>query len=380
VIEFADILREYVRDYLEQYKENIPQSHLKVINDILVCRTKQNGGTTYYCKHCDEYIYSYHSCGNRNCNKCQHELADLWLEKSKEQLLKTDHFLVTFTLPDLLRTYCRSNQNLAYHLLFKTSSEGLQTIAYDTKYAGGKLGMIGFLHTCARDLSYHPHVHFLVTGGGLFEDENIWFSSKENFLVPVKALSRIFKAKFRDMLKVKNKDIFHTIPAKVWKKDWVVHSEPVGSGEKALSYLARYIFRPPISNNNILSLEKGVVCFRFRNAKTKIWQKMELPANTFIHRYLQHVLPKGFVKVRYYGLYAHAYKKKYINIPQKRLIKLKNENSNETNRKNNHFCPKCNGPLILVELSAKVYFYSNGPPKRKVLLKAIDKKLRTPIY
>jgi hypothetical protein len=380
VIEFAEILRKHGHDYLEQYKDDIPQNHLKVINDILVCRIKENGGKTYYCKHCNEYVYSYHSCGNRNCNKCQNELADVWLEKNKERLLDVNHFLVTFTLPESLRTFARSNQNFIYNLLFMSGAEGLQSIAYDTKYAGGKLGMIAVLHSWARNLAYHPHVHFLLTGGGLFEDENIWLFSKEDFLVPVKALSKIFKAKFRDYLKNENEDIFNQIPHSVWSNDWVVHSEPVGSGEQALSYLARYIFRPAISNNNILSLENGTVKFRFKNSETKQWQFMELSALEFIHRYLQHVLPKGFVKVRYYGLYAHAYKKKLNDIPVNRLVKTTTKQSAELKKNKHHFCSKCNNQLILIEEFGKEYFYSNGPPKRKVLLDAIYKKLLSPYF
>lgn len=404
MIEFAEILRKYGKDYLEQYKEKIPQNHLKVINDILICRRKENGGRTYYCQHCNEYVYSYHSCGNRNCNKCQNELADVWFEKNKERLLDVNHFLVTFTLPDSLRTVGRSNQHLFYNILFNAGAESLQSIAYDTRYAGGKLGMIAILHSWARNLTYHPHVHFVVTGGGLFEDENIWLPSKEDFLVPVLALSKIFKAKFRDLLKSENEDIFNQIPQVVWKNEWVVHSEPVGSGEQALSYLARYIFRPAISNNNILSLEtcaesrvsrgsNGVVKFRFKNAETKQWQEIELSAFEFIHRYLQHVLPKGFVKVRYYGLYAHAYKKKLhvsnvlvlslsnVNeIPLDRLEKPAKKHIDKEKKVTTPSCLKCNNPLILIEEFGKVYFYSNGPPKRKVLLNAIYKKLYDPDY
>ena len=377
MIEFAEILRKHGRDYLEQYKDKIPQNHLKAINDILICRIKENGGQVYFCEHCDCFVYSYHSCGNRNCNKCQNELADVWLEKSKERLLAVCHFLVTFTLPDSLRTFARSNQNLFYNLLFNSAAEALQSIAYDTKYAGGKLGMIAVLHTWSRNLAYHLHAHFVVTGGGLFEDENVWLPSKEDFLVPVKALSKIFKAKFRDFLKNDNEDIFRQIPSNVWKNDWVVHSEPVGSGEQALSYLARYIFRPAISNNNILSLENGIVKFRFKNTETKQWQEMELSAHKFIHRYLQHALPKGFVKVRYYGLYAHAYKKKLNEVPRDRLIKTIINHFTEHEKTNNYLCSKCHNPLILIEEFGKEYYYSNGPPKREVLLTAIYKKIQS---
>jgi len=371
MIEVADILKNYGQEYIEQYKDSIPKNHLKVINDILICRTKDNGGKTYYCKHCNKYIFSYHSCGNRNCNKCQNELADLWLEKSKERLLQVNHFLVTFTLPDDLRKLARSNQKLFYDILFKSAAQAIQCITYDTKYVGGKLGMIAVLHSWSRNLSYHPHVHFLVTGGGLFEDENIWMPAKDDFFVPVKALSKIFKAKFRDLLKQENEDIFKQIHKNVWQNKWVVHCKPVGSGEKALSYLARYIVRPAISNTNIISLNNGQVKFRYKNAETKQWQVMTVSALEFIHRYLQHVLPKGFVKVRYYGLYAHAYKTKEKLLPVKRPPK----SAVKSNKCENPICSKCHYPLILIEAFEKVYFYSNGPPRKTVLIQAIYKKL-----
>jgi ssDNA-binding Zn-finger/Zn-ribbon topoisomerase 1 len=375
MIELADILREYGKVYIEQYKDKIPQNHLKVINDILICRRKENGGKVYYCDHCNKYIYSYHSCGNRNCNKCQNELADIWLKKTKERLLDVNHFLVTFTLPEALREFSLSYQNLFYGILFKSAAKSLQKITYDTKYIGGKLGMIAVLHTWARNLAYHTHVHFVVSAGGLFDEENIWLPSKVDFLVPVKALSKIFRAIFRELLKKEDEALGKLIPLNVWKKDWVVHSEPVGSGEQALSYLARYIFRPAISNNNILSLKNGIVTFRFKNNKTKQWQIMKLKAIEFIHRYLQHVLPKGFVKVRYYGLYAHARKNKLTKIPLKRF-------SAETDQVHlkKHCCPKCHNPLVLKETFAKMHFYANGPPKREVLLKAIYKKLNNPDF
>lgn len=371
MIELANILRKYGTDYLLQYKDRIPQNHLKVINDILVCRRKENGGRTYYCKHCNKYIYSYHSCGNRNCNKCQNELADLWLEKSKKLLLNVHHFLATFTLPDTLRRICRSNQRLIYDLLFKSAAHSIQHIAYDTKYMGGKPGMIAVLHSWSRNLSYHPHVHILVTGGGLFEDENIWMNAKEDFLIPVKALSKIFKAKFRDLLKKENIDIFKQIHKNVWQDKWVVHCKPVGNGEKTVIYLARYIFRTAISNTNINSLNKGQVKFRFKNAQNNQWQVMAVSALEFIHRYPQHVLPKGFVKVRYYGLYAHAYRKKLGKVP----LKCRKKSTIETLNSKNHCCPKCHNPLILIEDFGKMHFYSNGPPKREVLLGAIKQKL-----
>lgn len=373
MIEFAEILRQHAKEYLNEYGKNIPDNHLKAINDILICRCKDNGGTTYYCKECKRYVYSYHSCGNRSCNKCQTELADIWFEKNRERMLDVNHFFVTFTLPQELRIPARSNQKLFFSVFFKAANEALQKLANDSRYVGGKLGMIAVLHTWARTLIYHPHIHFIVTAGGMWEDEKIFLHSKEDFLVPVIALSMIFKAKLRDMLRKESVDLFNIIPNAVWQKKWSLDCRNVGSGENALRYLSRYIFRPAISNNNILSLIDGIVTFRYKERESGQWKYMKLPALQFISRYLQHVLPNKFIKVRYYGLYANAYKKKLKDIPVKKLIK----NSSKLDKKSEkvRLCEKCKKPLSCCGTFEKKYFYANGPPKKQVLLNAAYRKI-----
>jgi hypothetical protein len=189
---------------------------------------------------------------------------------------------------------------VVYDLLFKSSAAALQKLAKDPRFVGGDIGMMGGLHTWQRDMGYHPHVHFIVPGGGLSPDRSQWLPSKDDFFVPVEALSPIFRAKFRDALK--KTDLFDSVPAEVWQKDWVVHCKPVGNGNSALKYLAPYIYRVAITNNRIEKLEDGQVSFRFKNSDTGRWEIRRLPVFEFIHRFLQHVLPKGFVKIRYYGL------------------------------------------------------------------------------
>jgi len=281
-------------------------SHKKAFEDILKCRTPIMGGKVYYCPDCNKYEYSYHSCGNRNCPKCQNDKANIWLEKNRELLLPVNHFMVTFTLPAELRTLSRSNQILFYTTLFKASSKTIEKLSPDPKYVGGKLGMIAILHTWSRTLVYHPHVHYIVTSGGFSKENNKWNRSRSNFLFPVKALSVIFKAKFRDELRKENPTLFYSIPSKVWNKAWVVNSIPVGRGDKALKYLAQYVFRIAISNSRIISLKDGIVTFKHQDSDTKQWRILSLKAEEFIRRYLQHVLPSGFVKVRYFGLFASA--------------------------------------------------------------------------
>lgn len=298
----SEIFIQHGTAYLNKYSKNILPSHRKAVKDIIQCRTPVLGGIVYHCEECNEYKYSYHSCGNRNCPKCQNDKADEWLSGNLKLLLPVNYFMITFTLNGALRKLARSNQNLFYKLLFKSSSNSIEKLSEDNKYIGGKPGFMGVLHTWARDLSYHPHIHCVVTGGGL--SDNKWRKSKNNFMLPVKALSIIFKAKFRDELKKVNPDIFYSIPSKIWKENWVVNSIPVGSGEHALKYLSQYIFRVAISNSRIVNLKNGNVTFIYKESKSNTRKTKTLSADKFISAFLQHVLPKGFVKVRYYGLYA----------------------------------------------------------------------------
>ncbi len=269
------------------------------------CRTSNNaatvalGGHLYYCHQCEEQRYSYHSCKNRHCPKCQNDQANQWLAQQQDLLLPVPHFMVTFTLPDELRLLARSHQKTFYNILFHASSAALQKLAHDPRFVGGRIGMVGVLHTWTRQLLYHPHVHYIVTGGGLSEDGS-WLSSRKDFLVHVKPLSLLFRAKVRD--EVKKTALFPQVDAQVWQKDWVVHSEPVGTGSQAFCYLAPYIFRVAISNNRILKLEDGKVTFSYKESATDQIKLYTLTAVEFIRRFLQHVLPEGFVKVRYYGL------------------------------------------------------------------------------
>jgi hypothetical protein len=303
MVEIADIFRLHGREYLSKHGDKVLPSHRKAVMDIIQCRTHVMGGVVYYCRKCNEYDYSYHSCGNRNCPKCQNDKAEEWLEKNNKLLLPVNYFMITFTLPDTLRKAARSNQKLFYKLLFKCSSKSIEQLSADTKYIGGKPGMIGLLHTWSRDISYHPHVHYIITGGGLSQD--MWLASKNNFILSVKALSKIFKAKFRDELKRTVPALFNSIPSKVWKDNLVVNSIPVGNGSHAMKYLAQYIFRVAISNNKILAYENDMVTFKYKDSRTKTWKTKTLKSEEFIRRFLQHVLPGGFVKIRYYGLFAN---------------------------------------------------------------------------
>lgn len=297
--ELADVFRAHGAAYREKYANKMPPSHLRAMRDIESCRTPTLGGEVYVCDGCEHYSYSYHSCKNRHCPKCQNDQASQWLERQRDSLLPITHFMVTFTVPSELRSLARSHQKTLYNILFRASSSALLKLASDPRFVGAQIGMVGVLHTWTRDLQYHPHVHYIATAGGLAHDGQ-WKASRRDFLVHVKPLGIIFRAKFRDQLK--KAGLLKQVDSRVWKKDWVVHSEPVGTGVAAFKYLAPYIFRVAISNNRILALKDGVVTFQYKESATDLVKTSRLPAHEFIRRFLQHVLPKRFVKVRYYGL------------------------------------------------------------------------------
>jgi len=267
VVELAEIFRRHGPAYREKYGARLLPSHRRAMGDIESCRTEALGGHVYLCTHCERKLYSYHSCKNRHCPKCQGEAAQEWLVHQQELLLPVPYFLLTFTLPAGLRDVVRSNQKCMYNLLFRTSAAATQELARDPRFVGGQIGLIGVLHTWARNLTYHPHVHYLVPAGGLSADGQTWLPARKDFFVPVKPLSIIFRAKFRDALQ--KTDLFDSVPAEAWTQDWVaVGCQPVGSGFAALKYLAPYIFRVAISNHRIRKLAHDRVSFCYQDSDT----------------------------------------------------------------------------------------------------------------
>jgi Putative transposase/Transposase zinc-binding domain len=298
MLELADIVRRYGPEYLARYRQKLLPSHRRTLADIAACRTAQLGGHVYLCPACQQRQYQYHSCKNRHCPKCQNDQATRWLTRQRRWLLPTHYFLATFTLPAGLRSLARSHQKLCYRLLFQAAAAALQKLARDPRFVGGQIGMIGVLHTWTRALTYHPHVHFLLPGGGI-TSKGRWRYSAKDFFLCTPALSPIFRAKFRDALK--ETPLFTSVPASVWKQPWVVHCEPAGAGETVLKYFAPYLYRVALSNRRLLQLENHQVTFQVQDRKTHQNRRLTLPALQFLARFLQHVLPEGFVKVRYYG-------------------------------------------------------------------------------
>jgi hypothetical protein len=350
MLEVADIFRLHGPEYRAKFSARMLPSHRRAMQDIEQCRTAALGGQVYYCAQCQDQRYSYHSCQNRNCPKCQNEQANEWLDQQQSRLLPVPYFMVTFTLPEELRALARSHQKLIYHLLFRASSAALLKLAHDPRFVGGKVGLVGVLHTWTRQLLFHPHVHYIVTGGGL-RDDGCWKFSRPDFLVPVKALSRIFRAKFRDELK--KSELFAQVEPRVWQQAWVVHSAPVGSGVAAFKYLAPYIFRVAISNHRLRKLENGHLTFSYKESATDRVKNCTITAQEFIRRFLQHVLPPRFIKVRYYGLLSPTNRQLLQQARQQLLSPAGQKHAHlpatqPSPIRHSPGCPHCGGPLTLL--------------------------------
>ena len=302
MLEVADILRLHAPAYRQQYQ--LLPSQQKVLEDLVRCRTPALGGQVWRCERedCRFEQYSYHSCGNRHCPKCHGQQTRRWLEKQRQQLLPCAYYFLTFTLPAPLRAMVYAHQKKLYALLLHSAAAALQKLAWDPQYVGGQLAILAVLHTWRRDLLDHPHVHVLASAGGLSRDGQRWMHAKNPaFLVPGFALSIIFKGKFKAGLK--KLGLFNPVPAAVWQQKWNVQIQHAGRGEKVLEYLGRYAFHIAISNSRLEKFENGQVTFGYRDNKTQQLKHPILPAEEFIRRFLRHVLPRGFVKVRSYGLW-----------------------------------------------------------------------------
>src|SRR3954462_6055566 len=296
----ADVVRRYSGTYLERFGDAMPAAHQKGLRAIAGCRTGELGTVLYRCECCGRMQAMGRSCGDRHCPACRRDKAEAWLQRQTDRLLPCPYFLVTFTLPAALRDVARSHQRVVYSALFEASGEALRALAADPKFVGtDRLGVFGVLHTWGRTLEYHPHVHYVVPGGGLSADGSCWLPSRADFFVPVQALSILFRAKFRDVLK--RDGLLNRVDPAVWSRDWVVHSQAVGDGRSSLRYLAPYVFRVAIGDHRIVSCDDGKVTFTYRRVGSNRPRKMTLDAMEFIRRFLQHVLPAGFQKVRHYG-------------------------------------------------------------------------------
>jgi hypothetical protein len=253
-------------------------------------------------------VYRYHSCRNRHCPKCGGDQTARWLARHRARLLPCPHSLITVTLPGALRALAFGHQAVVYGALMRCAAAALQALAADPRFVGTQVGCIAVLHTWTRALLYHPHVHLIVTAGGLSADRTQWIAPKNPaFLVPVQALSVIVRAKMCAALK--QAALLDQVPSAVWTTPWVVHAQPAGDGARVLDYLARYLFRVAISNSRLEQIDDDRVTFRYRDTRTQETRRATVSGVEFLRRFLQHVLPRRCMKVRYYGLWSATRRK-----------------------------------------------------------------------
>ena len=300
----SEVFHLYGKAYLDRYGDQMPPSHVKALADILQCRTQVMGGKRYDCPQCKTQQYAYHSCNNRHCPRCGGDKTEGWLSKQFDRLLPVGYFFATFTLPEAFRSIFRSQQKLCYSLFFETSAQALKEVAANKHFVGGQIGFEGVLQTWTSTLFYHPHIHYIIPGVGLSNDHKKWIKIKnKRFLVHVNPLSLRFRALFRNALEKRHPDLFAQVPGKVWNQNWVVHCEPAGYGREVIQYLAPYIFRTAMTDQRNLTLyDDSMVSFVYKDNQTRERKPCQLEALDLIGRFLQHVLPKGFVKIRYFGL------------------------------------------------------------------------------
>lgn len=334
-IEVADIFRQHIARYRKQY--GMPPSHLKVAGDILNCRTAYLGGHVERCDHCAAEVISYNSCRNRHCPKCQCLTKERWLKARTADLLPVQYFHVVFTLPHLINPVVLTNKRVMLNALFTAAPDTLLTFGRNPdNYMGGQLGIIAVLHTWDQKLRDHFHLHCLVPAGALCDNKTRWRHCREDFLFPVKALSPVFREKYLDQMRTAyaqgklefpgrtqtlgTRAGFKALINRCYTHSWVVNiRKPMDKPEYVLDYLGRYTHRVAISNNRILSMDNGFVTFSYKNRDTNRKEQERIDAVEFIRRFLLHVLPKRFMRIRHYGFLANRCKKENLQICRKLL-------------------------------------------------------------
>ena len=389
-LEVADIFRAHGLAYRRANAGHLNLSKLKVMSSIEACRTEALGGHVAACAKCDHQHIAYNSCKNRHCPKCQGPAARDWMAARAEDLLPIEYFHVVFTLPAEIAHIAYWNKKAIYGLLFKASAQTVMTIATDPKRLGAKVGITSVLHTWGSALTHHPHIHMIVPGGGLSPSGTRWVACKPGFFLHVRVLSRLFRrlfiegllalhragdlAFFGDLSGLANLDTFTTWLAPLRKSEWVVYAKPpFGGPEAVLAYLSRYTHRVAISNSRIVSADDNTVAFRWKDYRIKNGERqkvMRLATPEFIRRFLIHVLPDGFHRIRHYGLLASGNRK--ANIAKVRLLLaaevVENENSPTaeiiplTLREP---CPDCGGQMRIIETFRRGQKPQTRAPPRK---------------
>jgi hypothetical protein len=312
VVSLADILRRHWPAYRVKFGAAIPSAHRAAVQAILSCRTPVRGGQLFACA-CGAVHYAYHSCGHRACSQCGQGDARDWAQRQENKLLPVPYFLVTFTVPAGLRETIRAHPQALYAALFRESSGALSDVALSK--LGVELGFTGVLHTWTRQLLFHPHVHYLVPGGGLTPDGLRWKRAPDaQYFLPQAVLAARFRNRLRQYLEQHQPDLLKTISARAWRGKWVVDVQPVGRGQTALRYLAAYVQKTALSARRLVACDDTSVTFTHQDRATGQARTVRLSGGEFLRRFLQHVLPKGFQRVRHFGWLSPAAKGRWERI------------------------------------------------------------------
>ncbi len=376
-LEVADIFRDHGAAWRRANAGHVSLGQLKVMSAIERCRTAALGGHVARCEDCEHTTIAYNSCRNRHCPKCQGAAARDWLADRQAELLPVGYFHVVFTLPKQAADIAYQNKRVIYDLLFKASAETMTTIAADPKHLGARIGITAVLHTWGSAMTHHPHVHMIVPGGGLSPDGKAWVACRPRFLLPVRVLSRRFRRVFLEKLcaahqagqlrffnhhaALAHEAAFKRYLKPLRKVEWAVYAkEPFAGPEAVLAYLSRYTHRVAISNRRLVSADQRSVTFRckdYRREGAARYGTMTLPAHEFIRRFLMHVLPKGFHRIRHYGFLANGQRtanldraRQLLAVPgHERASKPKDPETPDQPSPPAHPCPSCGGPMVIIE-------------------------------
>ena len=396
-LEVADIFRDHGAAWRQANRGHVSLDQLKVMSAIERCRTAALGGHVARCENdaCAHTVIAYNSCRNRHCPKCQGAASRDWLEDRRAELLPVPYFHVVFTLPAEIADIAFTNKRVIYGLLFKASAQAMLTIAADPRHLGAKIAITAVLHTWGSAMTHHPHVHMIVPGGGISLDGTRWVSCRANFLLSVRVLSRLFRRLFLEMLakahdagqlKFRGRHTALADPAEFKrfirpqrKTEWVVYAKrPFAGPEAVLSYLSRYTHRIAISNRRLVSADEQHVAFRYKDYRaghSERWKTMRLNAHEFIRRFLSHVLPKGFHRIRHYGLLANGNRTANVARARELLAVPAPDSEQEAQEPTTtdepdalaQPCPSCGGRMIIIET-----FAAGTAPKTVPTVEGID--------
>ena len=379
----ADIVRFAGQDFIERSRKWINGQHEKVLLAIVRCRTAALGGHRDQCSGCGHTAISYNSCRNRHCPKCQGNARLRWLEQRERELLPTRYVHAVFTLPRELAPLALQNKRLIYSLLFRASAVTLMEVARDPRHLGAKIGFFSVLHTWDQRLQHHPHVHCVIAAGGLASDHSSWISSRRSFFLPVKVLGRVFRGKFVAGLKAAYREgkigfhghLTHLAEPRsfaawlraLFRHDWVVYSKPPFAGpEHALRYLGAYTHRVGISNSRLIALAHGKVTFRWRDsAHGNKRRVMSLPVDEFLRRFLLHLLPRGFVRIRNFGFLANRRRATLLPLCFTLLQSASDPPTTPPQADRSPAslkCPLCGGTMLVVERVTAAQLLLRSPP------------------